>query len=197
MVLHKIRKRNKVYKDYSNEMMYKELFPEQIDNKKPLDYLLDYGFGRPRDIITFLTCAQNECPDQHSFNAHVLKEARKSYSSNFYSELLNQSAYYGNPAFVTECFALLSSIKKASFTRIEIENHYNISKENYKNIENVDEALKFLYKLGAIGNSWKIPRSNNVRQTHFSWSYKKDALNEVDLSKKFTIHYGLRKKFSM
>lgn len=196
MILHKIKTKCPVYSNYSNEVLYKILFPESIDNKKPLDYLLDYGFGRPRDFVTFLSCAQTECPEQTCFNARVLKEARKSYSSKFYNELLNQSAYYGNPEFVTQCFQLLSSVKKSSFTRSDMETIYNVGKDNYKYIENVDDVLKFLYKIGAIGNSWKVSKGN-IKQTHFGWSYKKDAMNEVDLSKKFTIHYGLRKKFSM
>ena len=49
-----------------------------------------------------------------------------------------------------------------------------------------------MYKIGAIGNVWKS-KGNKI---HTGWAYKKDAMDDVDLSKKFTIHYGLRKKFS-
>lgn len=197
MILHKIKKKSQKYSNYSNKELYELLFPESIDNKKPLDYLLDYGFGRPRDFVTFLDCAQKMCPDQGCFNAHVMKEARKKYSPCFYEELLNQSAYYGNPEFVTQCLQLLSSVKKASFTHAYFEAIYNEGKDNYPCIKSVDDALKFLYKIGAIGNSWKVLQGNGIKKTHFGWAYKKDAMNDVDLSKRFTIHYGLRKKFSM
>lgn len=197
MIFHKIRKCNKKYEKYTNENLYNSLFPDLIDSKKPLDYILDHGFGRPRDVVSFLSSAQKESPDQTAFSALVLKEARKLYSANFYNELLNQTAYYGNPEFVKECFQLLASIKKPSFTHGDIEALYLVSKDNYNNISSVDEVLKFLYKLGAIGNSWKVQRSKTTRETHYAWSYKKDAMDEVDLSKKFTIHYGLRKKFAL
>ena len=88
-------------------------------------------------------------------------------------------------------------VKKASFTHAYFEAIYNEGKDNYPCIESVDDALKFLYKIGAIGNSWKVSQGNGIKKTHFGWAYKKDAMNDVDLSKRFTIHYGLRKKFSM
>ena len=65
--------------------------------------------------------------------------------------------------------------------------------ERFNEINNLDDALFFLYEIGAIGNVWKTKRGD----FHTCWAYKKDAMDEVDLTKKFTIHYGLRKKFSL
>lgn len=196
MILHKIINSCPIYSEYDKEQLYNELFPEAIDNKSPLDYLLDYGFGRPRDIITFLTKAKELCPDQQSFNAHVLKEARKAYSSCFYDELLNQSAFYGKPEYVRQCLQLLSTIKTSSFMFNDIKENFINCRDSYKDIDSIDDAVRFLYKIGAIGNTWKV-KKNSTKVSHYSWAYKKDATSEADFSKKFTIHYGLRKKFSM
>ncbi len=192
MILHKVRASCDAYKEYSNKKLYNELFPEKIDNKEPLDFLLDNGFGRPRDFVNFLTHAQKQFPDQQFFSAVCLRETRKPFSADFYDELVNQSAYYGKPEYVKQCLHLISAVKKPSFTYNEVETLYNQNKIRYDKIENLDMALSFLYKLGAIGNVWKARKD-----IHTSWAYKKEAMNDVDLDKKFTIHYGLRKKFSL
>ena len=193
MILHKIRASNEKLNDFSNQKLYNELFPEKIDSKKPLDYLLDNGLGRPRDFVTFLSHAKRLFPNDSHFSAVCLKETRKPYSVDFYNEMVNQSAYCGEPKYVKQCLKLIASLKKTAFTYDEISKFFIENKNRYDLIEDLDDAIEFLYKLGAIGNVWKTKN----RTVHTSWSYKQDSMNEVDFSKKFTIHYGLRKKFSL
>lgn len=194
MVLHKVKASCPEYRDMDNKKLFNELFPENIDNKRPLDYLLDYGFGRPRDIILYLNHTKREFPEDTCFSAVALKEARKLYSSDFYDEMLNQAAFHQSPKYVKQCLGLLASVKKSSFYYAKIQDIYTKNKDKYPEILNLDDALTFLYKIGAIGNVWRIDKGSKA---HTCWSYKKDAMDEVDLSKKFTIHYGLRKKFSL
>lgn len=193
MILHKIKASCKEYKDYDNKKLFNTLFPETIDNKKPLDYILDHGFGRPRDFVTFLNHAQKLSMDSTFFSAKILKEARKPYSADFYDELMNQTSYLGKAEYVKQCMALVAAIKQVSFVYNDIKKIYDDNKERYAEITNIDEAIELLYKLGVIGNSWKTTDGKH----HTCWYYKKDAMNGVVYNKKFTIHYGLRKKFSL
>lgn len=193
MVLHKIKASCPEYSSYTNKKLFNELFPENIDSKRPLDYLLDHGFGRPRDFVTFLNHAKNLFQDSTYFSGTILKETRKPYSSDFYNELLNQASYYGNPEYVKQCLHLLASVKKPSFFYSDIHDQYINNESRYTEISHLDDALIFLYKIGAIGNVWKTGKKG----VHTCWSYKKDAMDDIDLSKKFTIHYALRKKFSL
>lgn len=192
MVLHKIKTACPQFVGWSNKKLFSELFPENIDNKRPLDYLLDHGFGRPRDIATYLNHAKNEFPNESFFSALVLKGTRKFYSSDFYDEILNQASFYKKPEYVRQCMNLLSAVKRSSFNYSIIKEIYEKDIDRYDAIDDVDNAISFLYETGAIGNVWKVNG-----KVHTSWSYKKDAMKEVDFSKKFTIHYGLRKKFSL
>lgn len=192
MVLHKIKTACPQFVGWSNKKLFSELFPENIDNKRPLDYLLDHGFGRPRDIATYLNHAKNEFPNESFFSALVLKGTRKFYSSDFYDEILNQASFYKKPEYVRQCMNLLSAVKRSSFNYSIIKEIYEKDIDRYDAIDDVDNAISFLYETGAIGNVWKFNG-----KVHTSWSYKKDAMKEVDFSKKFTIHYGLRKKFSL
>lgn len=191
MIFGKIRACCDAYKEYDNKKLFTILFPENIDNKKPLDFLLDNTLGRPRDITNFLSHAQRLFPEEKCFTAKILKEARKPYASDLYDEILNQTAYLERTKYVQQCLNLISTFKKSSFSYEEIKHIYEEHKDLFYEIDSLETALSFLYRLGVIGNTWRV---NNKQ--HSSWSYKKDAMNDVDLSKRFTIHYGIRKKFS-
>lgn len=193
MILRKIQISCEKYKNYTDKQIFQELFPDNIDGKNPLDYLLDYSLGRPRDLVVFLNHAKNEFPNSSCFTAHALKEVKKLYSADFYNEMLNQASFYKNPGYSRQCLKLLASIKKNTFYYADIEDSFNENQEQYGEIKDVDEAISFLYELGAIGNVWKVRKD----KVHTCWAYKKDAMDEVDLTKRFTIHYGLRKKFSL
>lgn len=191
MVLHKIRASCPEYEGADNKRIFNEMFPEQIDGKRPLDYLLDYGFGRPRDIITLLNHAKEQYPEETYFSARALKESRKLYSDDFYNEMLNQASFHKDPNYIKECFLLLQMMVRVTFSYSEICEIYEKNKNRFQTMDDLDGALEFLYEIGAIGNVWKVKKMN-----HTCWAYKKDAMDNVDLNKKFTIHYGLRKKFS-
>ena len=81
---------------------------------------------------------------------------------------------------------------RSSFLKI-FQTLYEENRTSYSEIDNLDDALHFLYELGAIGNAWKSKKGKH----RTCWYYKIDAIDEVDLSQNFTIHYGLRKKFSL
>ena len=86
--------------------------------------------------------------------------------------MLNQASFYKSSAYSTQCLKLIAGIKRPSFSYSDIQT---------------------LYELGAIGNAWKSKKGKH----RTCWYYKIDAIDEVDLSQNFTIHYGLRKKFSL
>lgn len=193
MIFRKIQISCERYKNYTDKQIFQELFPDNIDGKNPLDYLLDYSLGRPRDLVVFLNHAKNEFPNSNCFTAHALKEVKKLYSSDFYNEMLNQASFYKNPEYSRQCLKLLASVKKKTFDYVDIEQAFNENQEQYDEIKDLDGAISFLYELGAIGNVWKVRKD----KVHTCWAYKKDAMDEVDLTIRFTIHYGLRKKFSL
>jgi len=195
MILHKIKACCPQYSELSNKELFVKLFPDKIGNKNPVKYLLDYSFGRPRDFIIYLNAARELDGEATCFSSFLLKEASKKYSADFYDELVNQTAYYGKPEYTKECLQLVSSLKMTSFKYSHLKAYYEDNKNNFPNITNIDDVLRYLYKLGVIGNSW----TNRAQSKRFytSWSYKKDSMNEIDLDKKFIIHYGLKKKFSL
>lgn len=88
---------------------------------------------------------------------------------------------------------MVSGLKEISFLYDKIEDYYKTNKQAFPNIKNLNDALSFLYRIGVIGNVWKDERN----KSYSSWAYRKDAMYDIDITKKFTVHYALRKKFSI
>ncbi len=190
MILHKLKTTNFSYKDISDKSLYNKLFPEKINGKEPLEYFLDFSFGRPRDLITYLNRIIEKYPGYEAFTAAAIKGALTEYTDDFYGEMQNETVFHKNPEYTQECFKLLYSINKNIFSYEDILKSYRNERTAYKSITDLNEALEFLFDIGAIGNKWK-----RGKDTCFGWSYRKDSLGEVDINKNFTIHYGIRKKF--
>lgn len=68
---------------------FKDWFPERVNNKDTVNYILDNGWNKPRDIVRFLTAAQNDslhCNDT-SFSQAAFDTLRKEYSKNSLTEI--------------------------------------------------------------------------------------------------------------
>lgn len=189
MVLHKIKTSCQELSQYSDKELYNKLFPEMVDRKKPLNYLLDHSFGRPRDIVMYLNHVMNEYPEESYFSAARLKQVKKLYASDLYDEMINQANFHRSVVYTKQCLDLLAGIDGVTFSYTDITNYYTNNRALFSEIDNLDTALSFLYRLGAIGNTWNQGKRS-------SWAYRKDARDDIDKTKNFTIHYGIRKKFS-
>ncbi|WP_352400161.1 hypothetical protein [Anaerotignum sp.] len=196
MIIHKAKATCPALFDLSDAAVYSFLFPEQIDNKDPLSYLLDNSFGRPRDFVAYLACVIKQNPYLPAFTATALKDARVEYSGIFYDDLVNQGVFHKESEYIFQCYQLLSGLRKKSFYYSEIQQHFEQNKSRYPKIDNTKECLEFLYSQGAIGNLWRVGNKNS-NNWYSSWSYRKDSLANIDFEKKISIHFALRKKFSL
>ena len=190
LVLHKIKTSCPKLQNYTEKELFSMLFPDKIDGKPPLDFLLDHSFGRPRDIITYLNHVIEQYPENTAFTAVELKNVKKLYASDFYDELVNQAYYHRSPDYTKDCIALIAGLNRNSFTVEQVKKYFDDNRQIFPHITDCEDALKFLYEMGVIGNVWNSGKNS-------SWSYRKDSLDEIDLTKKITVHYGIRKKFSI
>lgn len=193
MILHKVRATGKIPGNITDKELYYHLFPEKIADKSALEYLLDYSQGRPRDIILYLNHVKLLCPNASYFSATAIKEAVINYSSDFYDSIINEATYYHDNTFIEDSIKLISGLKRHSFTLQNVKDYYTANKKYFHGNRNLYSILTFLYDLGVIGNCWE-----DEDYKHFcSWSYRIDSIDQIDFSKKFLLHYGVRKKFSM
>ncbi|BBK99678.1 hypothetical protein BAPCR_pXO2-00023 (plasmid) [Bacillus anthracis] len=197
MILNKIQKSVKEYESLSKDELYKMIFSHRINEKDIISYLLDYSFGRPRDITRYLNLIIEKNPNAIAFNPKAFKDCAKEYSKWFYDELQNEVSINENKSMLLDGLQLINDLKKASFNYNTIEKFYNGKSGNYPNIKNLKETMRRLYKMGVIGNSWIHGRDGNTNIYRYAWGYRDDAVSDPNFSQYFAVHYGLRKYFSI
>lgn len=81
------------------------------------------------------------------------------------------------------------------FTYVDLEGYFEERTSHYQSITSLKEVLELLYKLGVIGNSWKKGRKG--ARPNFSWGYREDSNEKLDIEKSMSVHFGLRNYFNM
>ncbi|MGY4798141.1 P-loop ATPase, Sll1717 family [Lysinibacillus fusiformis] len=197
LILHKIRQSVSEYSTLDNRALYKKLFPKKINDKEVVDYLLDYSFGRPRDIIRYLQLIIESNPLEKTFEPSYFKDCAQNYSTWFYHELMNEISIRPNKNEIIDGILLIKNLKKRNMKYQQIEQYYETHKSDYPNIKNLKDVLKQLFKIGVIGNSWIHRRDSKGEPIYYySWGYRDDSTKDPNFSQHFVVHYGLKKYFS-
>lgn len=197
MILHKVKQSNVKYSTLEKYSIYTSLFAKQIQHKPIINYLLDYSFGRPRDIVHYLNLIMKKFPNATHFEPHFFKECAKDYSHWFYNELLNEINIHTNKSSILDGLRLINDIKKNNMSFDTINTFLTSNQSSYNNITNIKETLNDLYILGVIGNSWEHDKTKKGKSIyHYSWGYRDTGI-DINYSQHFIVHYGLRKHFSL
>lgn len=202
MIFHKIRLSCDEYKNLTNKELYYKLFPEKIDNKTATNFLLDYSFGRPRDIIYYLSVIQKRFKNYKHFGPTLFIQCENEYSNSFKNELLNELSLHLDVHYVEDLFKLISDFKQFSFYYRDIKKFYDQNKSDYPHILDLKASISDLYSFGVLGNSYRIKppseddsnnKNNKVRNNYgYSWAYRRDGSNDVNYNQQLSVHYGLR-----
>ncbi|MFZ7942533.1 ATP-binding protein [Neobacillus sp. 19] len=199
MILNKIKKSLNNNSNLTNKELYKLYFPKKIRGKEVIDYLLDYSFGRPRDIVSYLNFIKSTNPEEYSFEPNSFLDCSQKYSRWFTDELKNEISINEHKNMILNGLQLINNFKRQNFSYSQIDLFYERNKGDYPNIVNLKETLKYLYKLGVIGNSWRHgkPKPDGSYNYRYSWGYRDDASEVPNFSNTFVVHYGFRKHFSL
>lgn len=198
MILHKIKQTVSEFSDKDDDFIYGRLFPDHIDKKDMVTYLIDYSFGRPRDIITYLNIILDKYPDRDRFLPSMFSECRKQYSLAFKRELYNELCIHKEREYTDEVFQLLTDYGTRTFNIGQIRYFYDKNKAAYPHIESIEEFLNTCYKFGILGNSKKnTSKKKNAPKYLYSWSYRDDGNENANFNMSFTVHFALRKSLSL
>ena len=127
----------------------------------------------------------------------MFRNYRTTYSKWFLEELKNELSIHKNPEYVRDMLKLLNDFSYRTFEFKDINDYFNLNRSHYSNISDLKDCIETLYKFGVIGNSWKPPGTKSPKRLKFSWGYQTDGNPSPDFQKKFTLHFGLRKAFSL
>lgn len=151
---------------------FHQWFPEKVNNKDTVNYILDNGWNKPRDIVRLLIAAQHDslhCNDT-AFTQAAFDSLRKEYSKNSLTEIRQelQSLYSseeiemvvrllrGGPRFTTA-----EEIRKQTIKGSRVRAFWD---------ERQDDILEDFYRVGFWGN---VNRSN--AQYLWRWNHKGDT----------------------
>lgn len=173
---------------------FHDWFPEKVNNKDTVNYILDNGWNKPRDIVRFLIAAQNDslhCNDT-AFNQATFDALRKEYSKNSLTEIRQelQSLYTSEEIeMIIKLFRGGSRIFSSEEIRKKAAKG---SKARKFWDEKKDDILEDLYRVGFLGNV-KYNGSRNV----WRWNHKGDTgVLDVD-DWNLVIHYALCSELSI
>jgi hypothetical protein len=197
MILSKISVSVKEFSNMSKECLYQRLFPEKINHQEASDYLMDYSFGRPRDIINYLNIIKNTYPNAKYFGSQLFTSCKSVYSNKFLNELENELSIHNTPKVVQESLNLIRDLKYQTFDYATVKEFYKKNITNYPNIISIDNCLNFLYKFGVIGNTKNISKNLRKPKYKITWCYGEGGSSNPNFSEKFIVHYALRKNFGI
>jgi hypothetical protein len=171
--------------------LWKNYFPESIHGQNPQTYILHNSWYRPRDIVRLLLAAQDQYPDEYSFNVQTLEAIRKKYSTASWVEMTEElkakykAADIDGIKYIFYGFRQISSLAEISERATNVMADHQETKDLLSRT-NVKQILKDLFRIGAIGN---IDRSK-VR-----FSFRGD--DEILFEQNIFVHNALRAHLSI
>jgi hypothetical protein len=173
-------------------------FPATVNGRTIDAFLLDQSFYKPRDIVWRLSLAQKLFPNEHKFSVDVLRETESEYSGKLWDEVRYElGATYSD----TEVDAIEGVIAggPSAFEVQGVEELFRRSMAHSTtlsallNRRSVREILADLYRLGAIGNSYRTGSTGT--QIKDRWLFRGDPTLLAD--KRMVIHPALTKRLSV
>lgn len=173
---------------------FHDWFPETVYGKATVNYILDNGWNKPRDIVRLITAAQNDslhCNDSF-FTQAIFDSLRKEYSKNSLAEIRQELQTLYTSEELELAFRLLRGGPRTFSVesiprRAEKGSRARIFWNNRK-----DDILEDFYRVGFWGN---INRS--VQPFAWRWNHKGDTGVLCSNGWELTIHNALCSELSI
>ena len=171
-------------------------FPEKVYNKDTVNYILDNGWNKPRDVVRFLIAAQNDslhCNDT-SFTQAAFDTLRKEYSKNSLSEIRQELQSLYTSEEIEMVFRLLRGGSRIISAEQIRKNAPKGSKVREFWDERGDDILEDFYRVGFWGNVNRIESQSIWR---WRWNHKGDTGVLVGNGWELAIHPALCSELSI
>ncbi len=170
--------------------IYKKWFPEKITEVEPAAYILNNSWCKPRDMVRFITAAQN-CihNNSNSFSVAVFNSLAKAYSDESLIEIREELlALYSSSDIDTiiSCFTGYKTV----FSIMQLQERISKYYANTILDTNFHQVLNDLYRLGFLGNF--LPKSKT-----YHWQHKGDGMLILSEEWRLVVHFALHKSLSL
>ncbi|MGN5467855.1 P-loop ATPase, Sll1717 family [Lactiplantibacillus plantarum] len=194
MVLHKVRASIKSYDNLSDKELFGRLFPSARSGTNSfVEYLMKKSFGRPRDIVFFLSTYTSMFGESTHFEYKKLPFCVPPYVAFFYQDLENEINILSNRDEVLSTLNLIQRQKARMFDFEKINGYFRKNVDDFPKIKNLKEGLKSLFKLGVIGTVFTRKRKSNV----YEFSYREGTETELDTNATFVVHDAIKERLSL
>lgn len=198
MILTKINRKCFSGDNLSNLQVCQKLFPQNINKRSLIHYLLDYSFGRPRDVVNFLNLIIQKNATEYKFFSNMFtdKEVMSDYSKMFLDDLKSEMSIHFESDYIEGVFILLKKFSKKNFHFSELTQYFSGNQELYPAITNLKSTVEHLYQFGALGNiNIRMVKGKSVKR--YQWAYREDGAPDPSFSEKFTVHPALYKALNL
>ncbi len=204
MIMYKISKSDTTHNMSKQppKIIKKIIFEKSNNNlfNTSFDKIIRFSFGRPRDLITYIDCVIEQYPNAPQISFKMLKDSEQTYSQKIVNEIKNEMSIQLSSEEIEDIMNLLRNYGKAIFKYDEITEYFNTHSNLYKNIENINTVLQYLYQLGIIGNSrldtQKRRETQKKRRYIYTWSYRNGGPT-LNMDWDIVIHFSIRKALNI
>lgn len=194
LILHKMRASSLEYKKLSDEKLFNLVFRSNGKRtENPFRFIVNRGFGRPRDVIQYLNLIKRTFPNEGFINYDMAKKVQSDYCSWFYNELQNEISILNRHKSIARVIDAIKKNGKVVFSYKDIDTIIKDSPDEFIDIIDLKNELKSLFTLGAIGN---YERKKGHKSPIIEYSYRDGAYNP-DFSKNFLVHPALKVYLSL
>ena len=192
LIIHKIKASVEEYKSIDDKKLFDIIFLRPRKKSNPFKFIVERGFGRPRDVIKYLDIVQDTFLDERRISYSMVRQVQSEYCSWFYSELRNEINILENSKSIVKTIDLIKKNGKVIFNYDGLTARRKLDEQEFTDIIDLKMDLKSLFILGAIGNHKKLKNNNPI----IEYSYR-DGANNPDFSNNFVVHQALRNYLSI
>lgn len=176
--------------NYSEDEIVRKWFPDKIDGSDPGNYILNYGWNKPRDVVRLIKCAKAGLYNDYSvFNQAVFDMIRKEYSHDSLDEIREEMLALYTEKQTSDIIMCFTGFR-AIFTLEELNDRINKYYDKTILYTDLLRVLQDLYRLGFIGNISKSRRS-------YRWQHKGDDQLILSEDWDIMIHRALQNALSL
>lgn len=184
MILHKIKNSNKEeFATMSLADIDKQMFEKDV-----FEFLMKRGFGRPRDIVSYLNFYKESFPEVEKISINNLVAIEQTYSKWFNDELLNELAISEDQEILKKILEIVSKRGMVTFT-VDKLRQFAAKEVEDSDMPNLLVNLNKMRDYSILG----VQLSNG----HVDFAYRLGYSPSIDTKTKFRVHQGLKKYLNL
>ncbi|AKA71496.1 P-loop ATPase, Sll1717 family [Clostridium scatologenes] len=172
------------------ESWWESIFPRRIRYRDSWTFMLEHTLYKPRDVLQFLKCCQENYPEKETLTFSEMQSALKIYSRDYFiEEMKNEITGFVNDELINILPSVFGKIGKKSFNYIELKviiNNQPLSRQ-YDDSD-VKSLLQLLFESGYMGQIIKTGKGKES----VIFKYR-NITASIDYEQKFIIHRGLHR----